>query len=379
MSEANHVLVMLGGFPDTHDMWRGVIDEFGESYAMLSLPTPDFDRGRLRRKLGYSPSECTDMIEAAIEKALGPSRAFDLLVHDWGCVWGYEYAARRPERVRKMCALDVGPITGINAALEKGRLPKLGDVGTQRGAPWMLPYQLSFAFIFWLGARVHPLLANLAMFGLFLLAPLLGPMNVFFKYCTQLPRPLTQVRWWMTYPYFQMWVKHVLALKPLAETPLVPAAPLLYAWGERKHCMFHTEEFVRALEATPGCRAVSFDCSHWLMHERPAELHAEMRAFLLGDDDVVADSTIAGPATADTAAPSDDVTVDCDYLVVGAGLSGMGFVDSLLEHHDDARVVDVDRYEQCGGHWTLAYPFVSLYTPAMVSRACRSAGSKGGA
>ena len=55
--------------------------------------------------------------------------------------------------------------------------------------------------------------------------------------------------------------------------------------------------------------------------------------------------------------------LETDYLVVGAGASGMAFVDSLLTH-SDAEVVLVDRRHRPGGHWLDAYPFVRLHQPS---------------
>jgi len=52
-----------------------------------------------------------------------------------------------------------------------------------------------------------------------------------------------------------------------------------------------------------------------------------------------------------------------DYLVVGAGASGLAFVDSLLTE-SDASIVLVDRREDVGGHWCDAYSFVQLHTPS---------------
>ena len=52
--------------------------------------------------------------------------------------------------------------------------------------------------------------------------------------------------------------------------------------------------------------------------------------------------------------------IETDYLVVGAGASGMAFVDSLLDH-SDAEAVMVDRRHRPGGHWLDAYPFVRIH------------------
>ncbi|HXJ49517.1 MAG TPA: NAD(P)-binding protein [Candidatus Acidoferrum sp.] len=55
--------------------------------------------------------------------------------------------------------------------------------------------------------------------------------------------------------------------------------------------------------------------------------------------------------------------MDTDYLVVGAGASGLAFADTLLAEAD-VDVTLVDRREAPGGHWRQAYPFVRLHTPS---------------
>ena len=55
--------------------------------------------------------------------------------------------------------------------------------------------------------------------------------------------------------------------------------------------------------------------------------------------------------------------IDTDYLVVGAGASGITFVDALIDS-SDADIVMVDRRHQPGGHWNDAYPFVRLHQPS---------------
>jgi hypothetical protein len=52
--------------------------------------------------------------------------------------------------------------------------------------------------------------------------------------------------------------------------------------------------------------------------------------------------------------------VGVDYLVVGAGATGMAFTDALIDHAD-VRVALVDRRHGAGGHWLEAYPFVRLH------------------
>lgn len=52
-----------------------------------------------------------------------------------------------------------------------------------------------------------------------------------------------------------------------------------------------------------------------------------------------------------------------DYLIVGAGASGLAFADTLLDV-TDATITLVDRRDAPGGHWNDAYPFVRLHQPS---------------
>ena len=55
--------------------------------------------------------------------------------------------------------------------------------------------------------------------------------------------------------------------------------------------------------------------------------------------------------------------IDTDYVVIGAGASGLAFADTLTAEAD-VEVTLIDRRESPGGHWTDAYPFVRLHTPS---------------
>ncbi len=55
--------------------------------------------------------------------------------------------------------------------------------------------------------------------------------------------------------------------------------------------------------------------------------------------------------------------INADYLVIGAGATGMAFTDALIAD-SDASVVLADRRHAPGGHWNDAYPFVRLHQPS---------------
>ncbi len=58
-----------------------------------------------------------------------------------------------------------------------------------------------------------------------------------------------------------------------------------------------------------------------------------------------------------------DAILDTDYLIIGAGATGLCFADVLVAE-SDARMLIVDRHDQPGGHWNASYPFVRLHQPS---------------
>ncbi len=55
--------------------------------------------------------------------------------------------------------------------------------------------------------------------------------------------------------------------------------------------------------------------------------------------------------------------ISTDYLVIGAGATGLAFADALAAEAD-VEVTVIDCREAPGGHWADAYPFVRLHTPS---------------
>jgi cation diffusion facilitator CzcD-associated flavoprotein CzcO len=59
-------------------------------------------------------------------------------------------------------------------------------------------------------------------------------------------------------------------------------------------------------------------------------------------------------------------TLECDYLVVGAGAASLAFIDTLLTELPNTKVILIDKKEQPSGHWQDAYGFVRLHQPSLV-------------
>ncbi|KAI9034644.1 pyridine nucleotide-disulfide oxidoreductase-domain-containing protein [Hyaloraphidium curvatum] len=59
-------------------------------------------------------------------------------------------------------------------------------------------------------------------------------------------------------------------------------------------------------------------------------------------------------------------TLHADYAVVGCGIGGLAFADTLLSSSPTATVIVVDKQDRPGGHWVSAYPFVKLHQPSVL-------------
>lgn len=57
-------------------------------------------------------------------------------------------------------------------------------------------------------------------------------------------------------------------------------------------------------------------------------------------------------------------TLETDYAIIGSGAVGMAFADELLLQSDDTNIIIIDRFAKPGGHWNVAYPFVTLHQPS---------------
>jgi hypothetical protein len=55
--------------------------------------------------------------------------------------------------------------------------------------------------------------------------------------------------------------------------------------------------------------------------------------------------------------------LETDYLIIGAGATGLSFADTLLAQ-TGSHITLVDKHAQPGGHWNDAYPFVGLHQPS---------------
>jgi pimeloyl-ACP methyl ester carboxylesterase len=237
------VVLLLHGWPDTPALWDELVAVLRERHTCVRFALPGFDLARPPRPV--SVDEMCRLI-AAVADAVSPHAAVTLVLHDWGCFFGYEYAARHPERVARVVGVDIGD---TNSATYRAGM-------TAREKLLIAGYQLWLAVAWKLGPWWPALANRMTRF----MARRVG--------CRTAP---AAIGWQMNYPYAMQWFGSLGGLRGVARVHRVmgPLIPILFCYGRRKPFMFHSDEWVETLRRTPGSAAHGFDAGHWLMRQQP--------------------------------------------------------------------------------------------------------------
>lgn len=234
-------VVMIHGWPDTHRLWDGAVAALKDRYRCVRFTLPGFDRPGV-----YS----LDELLAAVEGVVSGGRV-TLLLHDWGCFLGYQFASRHPERVERVVGVDIG---------DAGSRAHMAEVGV-RGKAMLLAYQLWLA----LAWRVNSDAMARGMARLL-----------------RCPTDPHSVRAHMGYLYAVRWLGVAGGFKGLRVFD--PACPMLYVYGERKPIMFHSRPWAERLAARPGSKVVALPTGHWLMITARERFNDAVRTWLAETD-----------------------------------------------------------------------------------------------
>ena len=239
-------IVMLHGWPDTHELWQQQVEYLSGAYVCVSFTMPGFAK---EDKTNYSVSDVVDKVKKVVD-AVSPDQPVILLVHDWGCVFGYEYAMRNSDRIKKMIGLDVGDINSEYLTQSLSIKQKL----------MVFTYQIMLAISFVLPKSIGNRLAK------FVAKVLDAKSNK------------DHIHAGRSMPYAMRWFGTNGGMKELL--PMEPSFPFFYAYAAQKPMMFHSPQWLQYLSENPENKIESFDCGHWLMIDKSAEFNASAADWL---------------------------------------------------------------------------------------------------
>ena len=231
--EGDETVVMVHGWPDTWRLWDAQVQALQGSRRCVRFTLPGFDLGRARRLVGLD--EMVAFLLAVADTA-SPHRPVTLLLHDWGCLFGYEFAMRHPHRVARIVGLDVGDVASpaYLRSLSLGQKAMIAGYQNWLAAAWKIGGARGDRMTRWMARQLR---------------------------CPAAP---AEIGAQMNYPYHLQWSGGLRGL-----TRFAPRWPMLFVYGRKKPFMFHSPEFVAQVEATPGGRCYAWDAGHWLMQREP--------------------------------------------------------------------------------------------------------------
>lgn len=245
-------VVMLHGWPDTAALWQNTVAALSPHYRCVRFTWPGFAPGDVARL--YSLDELTQSLHAVVQQVNG-GRPVTLLVHDWGCLFGYHYATQQPQNVARVAGLDIGDAGSRAHAASLSLKQKFMAVGYQL---WLaLAWKLGGALSQALGDRMARSMAK----------------------AMRVPLAPQAIHAAMCYPYWLAWTGGFRAVRAFK-----PKVPMFFAYGERKPFMFHSVAWRDALAAMPDNQVHGYRAGHWLMLDVAPLFHADLLAWLRRTD-----------------------------------------------------------------------------------------------
>jgi pimeloyl-ACP methyl ester carboxylesterase len=244
--EGKETIVMIHGWPDTYRLWDEQVENLKKKFVCVRFTLPGFDITK-KRKL-YTVPELIDIFSEIID-TVSPDKKVTLLLHDWGCVFGYQYYMKHKDRVSKLIGIDIGDVDSKNLDLPFKMVLFAVSYQLWLACAWLIGGKVGDGMTRWL-ARKFKIRAdiNLIWSG-------------------------------MNYGYH---IKYSSAFrgKKMSPTLFDPTTPMLFLYGKNKPTMFHSRNFVYKINTAPGSRAVGFDAGHWVMLDKPAEVSEEINSWL---------------------------------------------------------------------------------------------------
>ena len=244
-------IVMLHGWPDTRRLWDAQVAALRDGYRCVRFTLPGFDRTAARR--AYSLDEVIETLRRVVREACADQRV-TLLLHDWGCLFGYQFAMRHPELVERVVGVDVGDAGSRRHLAELGLKARLMIVG----------YQLWLALAWRIGGALGDGMARAMARAL------------------RCPVASEAIHSRMGYPYAMRWLGVAGGLRGLKS--FQPRTPMLFIYGSRKPFLFHSRAWAERIAERPASRAIALPTGHWVMLGRASEFNEALSGWLRETD-----------------------------------------------------------------------------------------------
>jgi pimeloyl-ACP methyl ester carboxylesterase len=222
----DEVIMMIHGWPYDRSLWDAQVAAFAPNYRCVRFTFP-----QQGAKGSHTVDEVANLYAQTVS-AVNGGKPVVLLLSDWGCIYGYQFALRYPELVSHVISVGIG---GSSQMTYRASLD------------WKTRLRLALA---------HRRLEAAS-----------GSSRAAREACSrlQLPHAITWLR--ATSPTMGM-------------LPFKLRWPMLYIYGKSKPFPFHTRSFEAAVQSKPDSKVIAFRSGHWVMREQPEAFNNAVMGWL---------------------------------------------------------------------------------------------------
>jgi pimeloyl-ACP methyl ester carboxylesterase len=198
--QGNETIVMIHGWPDTYRLWDAQVDFFKTKYRCVRFTLPGFDIDKPCQ--AFSLQQTIQIFKSIIEK-VSPDQKAILMLHDWGCVFGYQFYMQNQSMVSRIIGVDIGDMSTLEADL------------SAKAKCMILTYQMWLALAWRIGGRLGDKMTRSMARAL---------------KCQSDPQYIGVC---MNYPYYITWFKAHGSYDAAASFD--PSCPMLFMYGTKNH------------------------------------------------------------------------------------------------------------------------------------------------
>ena len=150
--------LFLHGFPDSGDLWKGIVPTLAAHYRCIAPDLPGFGRSIAPDNFDVSLSGMTRFIDGLVE-ALDIHEGLNLVVIDFGGHFGLAWASQHPDKLRRLAIMNTSFFSDYrwHRAAQMIRTPLLGEIvaamlspaimknSLKQGSPSLTSAQLNYA------------------------------------------------------------------------------------------------------------------------------------------------------------------------------------------------------------------------------------------
>jgi pimeloyl-ACP methyl ester carboxylesterase len=173
-----------------------------------------------------------------------------MLQHDWGSIFGNQFALRHPQMVSRIVCVDVGDALS----------PEFAEQLSVGSKAMVFAYQMWLALAWRIGGKLGDRMSRY----------MAGKLK-----CPTDPAMIVSQ---MNYPYYITWFGQYGSYKLAA--PGQSPCRTLYIFGTRKPFMFHTQAWLDFLQRQQGSKVVAMEAGHWMMRTHADAFNEEVLKWL---------------------------------------------------------------------------------------------------